>query len=220
MLVLEYMDKGDLKRYIDTHGHRNGLNHAIIKSFVHQLLCGLTFCHTNKIMHRDLEPQNLLIDSNGRLKLADFGLARAFGVPANTFSTEVVTLWYRAPDVLLRLKAYTTSIDMWSSGCVMAEMYTGRPLFTGSTNEDQLMQIFCLMGTPSEHSWPGISQYTKYRPDFAIYPTQDLGIILPQIDSAGVDLFRRMLHLRPELRISAAGALCHTLFEDLNPSQV
>lgn len=81
MLIFVFMDKGDLRRYIDTHGHRDGLSPATIKSFMHQLLCGLTFCHTNRVMHRDLKPQNLLINSNERLKLADFGLARAFGIP-------------------------------------------------------------------------------------------------------------------------------------------
>jgi serine/threonine protein kinase len=219
MLVFEFMDRGDLRRYIDTHGHRDGLNPATIKSFMHQLLCGLTFCHTNRVMHRDLKPQNLLINSNGQLKLADFGLARAFGIPVNTFSNEVVTLWYRAPDVLLGSKAYTTSIDIWSSGCIMAEMYTGRPLFPGSTNENQLMRIFRIMGTPSERSWPGISQYTGYKQNFAIHPTQDLGVILPQIDTVGVDLLQKMLQLMPGLRISAAGALCHPLFDNLGPCQ-
>ncbi len=81
------------------------------------------------MLHRDLKPQNLLINKNGQLKLADFGLARAFGIPVNTFSNEVVTLWYRAPDVLLGSRTYSTSIDIWSIGCIMAEMYTGRPLF-------------------------------------------------------------------------------------------
>jgi serine/threonine protein kinase len=74
------------------------------------------------------------------LKLADFGLARAFGIPVNTFSNEVVTLWYRAPDVLLGSRNYSTSIDMWSVGCIMAEMHTGKPLFPGKTNEDQLIR--------------------------------------------------------------------------------
>lgn len=108
MLVFEYMDK-DLKRYMDTQGDRGALNPITIKSFMHQLLLGIDFCHTNRVLHRDLKPQNLLINVQGQLKLADFGLARAFGIPVNTFSNEVVTLWYRAPDVLLGSRTYNTS---------------------------------------------------------------------------------------------------------------
>ncbi|EAL85893.1 negative regulator of the PHO system [Aspergillus fumigatus] len=214
MLVFEYMDK-DLKKYMDTRGDRGQLDHATIKSFMHQLLKGIAFCHENRVLHRDLKPQNLLINKKGQLKLGDFGLARAFGIPVNTFSNEVVTLWYRAPDVLLGSRTYNTSIDIWSAGCIMAELYTGRPLFPGTTNEDQLQKIFRLMGTPSERSWPGISQLPEYKPNFHVYATQDLGLILPQIDPLGLDLLNRMLQLRPEMRISAADALQHPWFHDL-----
>ncbi|CZR67391.1 probable PHO85-cyclin-dependent protein kinase [Phialocephala subalpina] len=214
MLVFEYMDK-DLKKYMDTQGDRGALPPAVIKSFMHQLLQGIDFCHTNRVLHRDLKPQNLLINTKGQLKLADFGLARAFGIPVNTFSNEVVTLWYRAPDVLLGSRTYNTSIDIWSAGCIMAEMYTGRPLFPGTTNEDQLVRIFRIMGTPSERTWPGISQYSEYKQNFQMYATQDLRVILPQIDPSGIDLLQRMLQLRPELRISAHDALQHPWFNDL-----
>ena len=85
-----------------------------------QLLRGLSYCHSRNILHRDLKPQNLLINKSGELKLADFGLARAFGIPVRCYSAEVVTLWYRPPDVLFGAKLYTTSIDMWSAGCIFA----------------------------------------------------------------------------------------------------
>jgi negative regulator of PHO system len=218
MLVFEYMDK-DLKKYMDSRGDRGQLDYVTIKSFMQQLLRGIAFCHDNRVLHRDLKPQNLLINNKGQLKLADFGLARAFGIPVNTFSNEVVTLWYRAPDVLLGSRTYNTSIDIWSAGCIMAEMYTGRPLFPGTTNEDQLQKIFRLMGTPSERSWPGISQFPEYKPNFHVYATQDLRLILPQIDQLGLDLLSRMLQLRPEMRISANEALRHPWFQDLNQLQ-
>ncbi|KEQ85834.1 Pkinase-domain-containing protein [Aureobasidium pullulans EXF-150] len=214
MLVFEFMDK-DLKKYMDSRGERGMLDPVTIKSFMHQLLRGIAFCHDNRVLHRDLKPQNLLINNKGQLKLADFGLARAFGIPVNTFSNEVVTLWYRAPDVLLGSRTYNTSIDIWSAGCIMAEMYTGRPLFPGTTNEDQLQKIFRLMGTPSERAWPGISQFPEYKPNFPVYATQDLRNILPQVDPVGLQLLSAMLQLRPELRISAQQALQHPWFADL-----
>ncbi|KAL9610978.1 MAG: hypothetical protein Q9167_004355 [Letrouitia subvulpina] len=214
MLVFEYMDK-DLKKYMDSRGQGGQLDFITIKSFMYQLLQGISFCHENRVLHRDLKPQNLLINSKGQLKLADFGLARAFGIPVNTFSNEVVTLWYRAPDVLLGSRTYNTSIDIWSAGCIMAEMYTGRPLFPGTTNEDQLQKIFRLMGTPSERSWPGITAFPEYKPGWHVYATQDLRLILPQIDAGGLDMLGRCLQLRPEMRISALDALSHGWFRDL-----
>ena len=211
MLVSEYMDL-DLKRYMDTRGDHSKLDPATIKTFTYQLLRGIAFCHENRVLHRDLKPQNLLINKKGQLKLADFGLARAFGIPVNTFSNEVVTLWYRAPDVLLGSRTYNTSIDIWSAGCIMAEMYTGRPLFPGTTNEDQLQKIFRLMGTPSERSWPGIAQFPEYKANFHVYATQDLRLIFPTMEQMALDLLNRMLQLRPEMRISAADALRHPWF--------
>ncbi|KNG47252.1 Pkinase-domain-containing protein [Stemphylium lycopersici] len=218
MLVFEFMDK-DLKRYMDSRGDRGALDPVTIKSFMYQLLKGIAFCHEARVLHRDLKPQNLLINNRGQLKLADFGLARAFGIPVNTFSNEVVTLWYRAPDVLLGSRTYNTSIDIWSAGCIMAEMYTGRPLFPGTTNEDQVQKIFRLMGTPSERSWPGISQLPEYKNNFPVYHTQDLRLILPQVDQVGLNLLNSMLQLRPEMRISAANALQHPWFNDLPQRQ-
>ena len=214
MLVFEYMDK-DLKKYMDARGDRGQLDAVTIKRFMADLLRGTAFCHENRVLHRDLKPQNLLINTKGQLKLADFGLARAFGIPVNTFSNEVVTLWYRAPDVLLGSRTYNTSIDIWSAGCIMAEMYTGRPLFPGTTNEDQLQKIFRLMGTPSERTWPGISQLPEYKGNFPNYATQSLHILLPQIDNLGLDLIGKLLQLRPENRISAQEALRHPWFNDL-----
>jgi len=209
MLVFEYMDK-DLKKFMDTYG--SSLPHDQIKSFMFQLLRGVAFCHDRHVLHRDLKPQNLLINRKGELKLADFGLARAFGIPVNTFSNEVVTLWYRAPDVLLGSRSYDTSIDIWSAGCIMAEMFTGRPLFPGQQNEDQLIRIFRLMGTPSEETWEGVSTLSEWKSDFPVYEPMNLSSVLPQIDPMGMDLLNKMLRLKPNERAAARDLLIHPWF--------
>ena len=218
-LVFEYMDK-DLKKFMDTQGVKGALEAKQVKSFMYQLLKGILFCHDNRVLHRDLKPQNLLINNRGQLKLGDFGLARAFGIPVNTFSNEVVTLWYRAPDVLLGSRTYSTSIDIWSAGCILAEMFTGHPLFPGTSNDDQLQRIFKLMGTPNEHTWPNISALPNYRANFPVYPPQDLRVIIPQIDSVALDLLMSLLQMVPENRISARQALQHPWFAEYTQQAV
>ncbi len=114
-LVFEFMDY-DLKKVMDLHHQKLSTN--TVKRYMHQLLQGIAYCHDKKVLHRDLKPQNLLINKDGELKLADFGLARAFGIPVRTYTNEVVTLWYRAPDVLLGNRMYDTAVDMWSIACM------------------------------------------------------------------------------------------------------
>ncbi|VDM19972.1 unnamed protein product [Wuchereria bancrofti] len=160
-LVFEYCDQ-DLKKYFDSCSGE--IDQQIVKSLMQQLLCGLAFCHSHNVLHRDLKPQNLLINTNMQLKLADFGLARAFGIPVRCYSAEVVTLWYRPPDVLFGAKLYNTSIDMWSAGCIFAEISNaGRPLFPGADVDDQLKRIFKMLGTPTDATWPGLSQLPEFK---------------------------------------------------------
>lgn len=223
MLVFEFMEQ-DLKRYMDVHGNRGALDPVTVRSFVFQLLKGTAFCHENRVLHRDLKPQNLLINKRGELKLADFGLARAFGIPVNTFSNEVVTLWYRAPDVLLGSRTYSTSIDVWSVGCIMAEMTSGVPLFRGRDNNDQLMQIIRILGTPDEHTIKRIlheSPEIQYRPlprlpkvPFqTLFPKMHpLGTCLSIVFHTAIDLLDKLLQFDPAQRITADEALRHPYF--------
>jgi len=215
-LVFEYLDQ-DLKKYMDECG--GVLSKPTVKSFLYQLLKGIAFCHEHRVLHRDLKPQNLLINRKGELKLGDFGLARAFGIPVRSYSHEVVTLWYRAPDVLMGSRKYSTPIDIWSAGCIFAEMTTGRPLFPGTSVADQLLRIFKVIGTPNDKIWPGISELPEYKADFPVFQPQKLSSVVPGLDEDGYDLIQKMLQYDPNQRISAAKALSHPFFQSLQKEE-
>uniref|UniRef100_A0A8C9WS36 cyclin-dependent kinase n=1 Tax=Scleropages formosus TaxID=113540 RepID=A0A8C9WS36_SCLFO len=212
-LVFEYLDS-DLKHYLDNCGNLMSMHN--VKIFMFQLLRGLSYCHKRKILHRDLKPQNLLINDKGELKLADFGLARAKSVPTKTYSNEVVTLWYRPPDVLLGSTEYSTPIDMWGVGCILFEMATGRPMFPGSTVKEELHLIFRLMGTPTEETWPGITTSEEFRSYlFPQYRAQPLINHVPRLDTEGLDLLSSLLLYETRERISAEASLRHPYFKSL-----
>ncbi|CAL8107068.1 unnamed protein product [Orchesella dallaii] len=212
-LVFEYMDM-DLKKYIDTQPHGVSLKQA--KSYLMQMLQALVYCHTNRILHRDLKPQNMLLDSKGNLKLADFGLARGFAIPMRAYTHEVVTLWYRAPEILLGVKYYCTTVDIWSVGCIFAEMLTKKALFPGDSEIDQLFRIFRTLGTPDDKTWPGIKQLPDYKPCFPRWERQPLQQFVPQLAACpdGLQLLLDMLIYDPSERISAKNAMDHKYFSD------
>merc|ERR1712106_1245574 len=191
-------------------GGTGGLPEPLAMSYLKQLLEGIAYCHKHRVLHRDLKPQNLLIDASGRIKLADFGLARAFGFPVRTYTHEVVTLWYRAPEILLGSKFYCTSVDTWSLGCIFAEMITRRPLFPGDSEIDQLFRIFRILGTPTETNWPGVSSLPDFKSVFPRWEAQDISQALPpDVSPGGQDLLHQILVYNPAGRISAKQALQH-----------
>lgn len=218
-LVFEFLDS-DLKKFLDTYG--GDIDVFTIKHLMYQLLKGIAFCHEHRVLHRDLKPQNLLINKKGELKLGDFGLARAFGIPVRSYSHEVVTLWYRAPDVLMGSRQYSTSIDIWSAGCIFAEMATGRPLFPGNSIKDQLARIFKLLGTPTEEVWPRLMTL----PDAAIasklpfYLRPPLEAVAPKLEPQGIDLLSRLLEYQPDRRLSAEQALSHPYFDEIRKREL
>jgi len=212
-LVFEYLDQ-DLKKLMDM--CEGGLDAGSTKSFLYQLLKGIAYCHQHRVLHRDLKPQNLLINREGSLKLADFGLARAFGIPVRSYTHEVVTLWYRAPDVLMGSRKYSTPVDIWSIGCIFAEMANGRPLIPGKTDEDQLQKTFKLLGTPSEASWPTAVELPDWKSDFPQYEAQPWSSIAPSLDEQGTDLMSKLLQYFPDKRLPARSAMDHEYFVGLS----
>ena len=218
-LVFEYVEQ-DLKKVIDkTNG--KGLDMPLVKSYLYQLLRGVDHIHKNKVLHRDLKPQNLLITKDDIVKIADFGLARGYGIPVKNYTHEVVTLWYRPPDVLLGNKIYGTTVDMWSIGCIFAEMVSGKPLFTGNSESDQLKKIFEIKGTPNDNyasSLKELSEWGVGDNNFENYPEKNMKELFPNLDSEGLDLLQKFLQLEPEKRISAEEALKHPFFDDILPT--
>ncbi|XP_017274852.1 cyclin-dependent kinase 6 isoform X2 [Kryptolebias marmoratus] len=204
-LVLEYVDQ-DLSTYLSK-APASGLSRGVIKDVMLQLLRGLDFLHTNLVLHRDLKPENVLVSSRGEVKIADFGLARlhAFNI---ALTPGVVTLWYRAPEVLLNA-VYMFSVDMWSAGCIFAELFLLRPLFKGYTEVQQLQKIFEVIGLPGEEDWPRDSA-VSYSERWG--PRESCAELLPQLDPDENDLLSRCLTFSPSRRISAAKALTHAFF--------
>jgi cyclin-dependent kinase len=210
-MVFEYMDN-DVKQLLDmTEGI--GFKNSKTKSLLRQLLRGLHFCHERDVLHRDLKPQNLLVCRNGTLRLADFGLARPIGIPVKSCTHEVVTLWYRAPDVLMGSTKYSQPIDIWSVGCIFAEMSNGVALMRG-TEENELLTIFQILGTPQQEHWEDMYDLPSAIRTFPSFPAKSWKEICPYLPDIGRDLLSKLLVYDPNKRISAANALKHAYFED------
>merc|ERR1719378_1264815 len=211
-LVFELSDS-DLKKFMKS--KQGKLSSNQVRDFSRQLLTGIEFCHANRIIHRDLKPQNLLIDSSMRLKIADFGLARAFMLPIPQYTHEVVTVWYRPLEILLGSKLYSLPVDMWGVGCILAEMATGSPLFAGDSEIDTAFKIFQKLGTPTEAMWPGLSELPDFKSTFPKWKPkgwENIRNTRAQLGHTGVDLLEQLMRYNPSARISARGALQHAYF--------
>ncbi|MQM07976.1 hypothetical protein Taro_040829 [Colocasia esculenta] len=222
-MVMEYLDY-DLLTVIQ--GATQPLSEGNAKYLMYQLLHGVNFIHANGVLHRDLKTSNLLLNREGELKVCDFGLSRRCidGIGLQQPYTDwVVTLWYRAPELLLMADGYSSAVDMWSVGCIMAELLRKAPLFPGRNELDQLHQIFAVLGVPDEATWPGFASIcAKMDVGFACGAggepcSNKLEEKLPRasLSEAGYDLLVRLLAYDPNRRLTAQEALNHPWFWEL-----
>lgn len=191
------------------------LTDAHFQSFIYQILCGLKYIHSANVLHRDLKPGNLLVNADCELKIADFGLARGFSIDpeenAGYMTEYVATRWYRAPEIMLSFQSYTKAIDVWSVGCILAELLGGRPFFKGRDYVDQLNQILHILGTPNEETLcrigsPRAQEYVRNLP---FMPKKPFHSLFPNANANANDLLDAMLAFDPSSRITVEAALQH-----------
>ncbi|CAK9234068.1 unnamed protein product [Sphagnum troendelagicum] len=219
-MVMEYMEH-DLKGLMET--MKQPFSQSEVKCLMLQLFDGVKYLHDNWVLHRDLKTSNLLLNNHGELKICDFGLARQYGSPLKPYTHMVVTLWYRAPELLLGAKEYSTAIDMWSLGCIMAEFLAKEPLFNGKSEIDQIDKIFKTLGTPSEKIWPDSVKLPGFKCNFVRQPYNRLREKFPPtafagrptLSESGFDLLNRLLTYDPQKRITADEALNHEWFREV-----
>uniref|UniRef100_A0ACD6AF18 Uncharacterized protein n=1 Tax=Avena sativa TaxID=4498 RepID=A0ACD6AF18_AVESA len=182
-----------------------------IKCYMQQLLAGLQHCHERGILHRDIKGSNLLIDRRGVLKMGDLGLANYYGPGRRRpLTSRVVTLWYRAPELLLGATDYGVGIDLWSAGCLLAEMFTGKPLMPGRTEVEQLFKIFSLCGSPPDDYWRKMKLPASFRPP----KTYKSSMVerFTGFPASSLPLLNTLLALDPAARGTAAQALQSDFF--------
>lgn len=211
-LVFEYCEH-DVGALLDL--MERPFSQAEVKSLVLQLLRAVAYLHICFMVHRDIKLSNLLLTNRGVLKLADFGLAREFTEPPEPCTTNVVTLWYRAPELLLGAKMYTTAVDIWSTGCNFGELLNKKPLLPGKAEEHQLLVICELLGTPSPKIWPGLEELPLYgRLILPSYDYNNLRVKFPDSPDSCLELLNKMLTFDPARRATAAECLRHCYFSE------
>ncbi|CAL1546922.1 unnamed protein product [Lymnaea stagnalis] len=211
-LVMEYCEQ-DLASLLDNMAAP--FSEPQVKCIMLQLFAGLQYLHENFIIHRDLKVSNLLMTDKGCVKIADFGLARKYELPLRPMTPTVVTLWYRAPELLLGSKTHTTGIDMWSSGCIMGELLAHRPLLPGRSELHQLDLILDMLGTPNDTIWPEFSKLPALE-NFSLkkQPYNNLRHTFPWLSDAGIKLLNIMFMYDPDKRASAEDCIQSSYFKE------
>lgn len=214
VIALEYV-QWNLRQYADQYD----LRAAGVCNIMRQLFDAINYCHDNNVVHRDLKPHNILIDNNQHIKLADFGLSRELGIYVRTCTWEVVTLWYRSPDVLCGNDNYGKSVDIWSLGCILAELGSAdlAPPFSGADPRDTLRKIFEHLGTPTADEWPQAETFEKYHnftADFDHYERDNLEERYPKLSQNGLNLLLQTWTFDHTRRIKASEALKHPYWDE------
>ncbi|KAI8923172.1 kinase-like domain-containing protein [Entophlyctis helioformis] len=216
-LVMEYCEQ-DMANLMDTvvaRGKTTVFQPAEVKCLIQQLLKGVAYLHDHHVIHRDLKLSNLLLTSEGILKIADFGLARLYSDPPEPLTPRVVTLWYRSPELLLGVKIYTTAIDMWSVGCIFGELLRSEPLLAGKIERHQLELICGLLGSPTPSIWPELPSlpfYSSFK--FPRIEYDNIRSVFARFTDKTQRFLKAMLVYRPESRMTARDALRHSYFDE------
>jgi len=212
-MVMEYVEH-ELKVLIGKHS----FSVAEMKCLLLQLLSGVEHLHDHWVVHRDLKTTNTLLNRSGILKICDFGLARHFGEPLRPYTQRVQSLWYRAPELLLGQRNYTTAVDVWSVGCIFGELLLRKPAFEGKVELHQLGLIFGVTGLPSEESWPECHQLPNWKLadnfKWSLPRWRDVFLEPPEgsLSDVGLELLQALLECCPSRRFSAGAAREHLYF--------
>ena len=212
-LVFEFVS-GSLLNHMRKEGDdSNALSETQVRNLIYQLLQGLIHLHERSIAHRDLKPENVLLDRNYTVKICDLGLARVI-TDEPPFTSYHATRWYRAPELLLQASMYSTAVDMWALGCLMSELYTGRPLFPGTSETNQLLTICAIKGSPSEETWPdGMALTRKMRLNLPFHEAQVWSAVCPGMAPETIQLMEAALCWDPKRRVTAKEAVSFPIFD-------
>merc|ERR1712154_724056 len=217
-LVFEYFEH-DLASLMDSNLYSFSISE--IKCIVIQLLSAIKYAHRHFVIHRDIKLSNILLNSNGCITLCDWGLARLFSDPLKEHTAKVVTLWYRAPELLFGAIHYHTAIDLWAIGCIVAELLRGKPLLPGNSELHQIQLIFTLLGTPNHHIWPNHKSLPKYNEitkdiDHSKYKWNQIDSMFAGYGGLNcLDLIKQLLAYDPSKRITAENAIKHPFFKEM-----
>ena len=216
--------------YACTHMSRLLENHSFVKltvaqcsGIIQQLLSAVAYCQQQKVVHRDIKPANVLFTADGTVKLCDFGLAKYIRNPVSygngRLTREVVTLWYRPPEILMGVPSYNASVDVWSVGCIYGELLTGIPLFKGDCEFGQLLNVFRTLGTPTEESWPGFTNTPFFSPMFPRWAGEGLSVpgIAEEKAAQILPVLNGMLSVDPAGRLTVKQALRKPCFANTEP---